>query len=148
MSTSIPMGAASSLRWDNCSCNVGCDTTTTATQRKMNVLKKSTALNAGQSKAMRMASYANTTPGLSTVGNKKQVFVSNAPTRTCTLPGIRTVDGTQCQPAVGDWTPATKAKFAWLTGCSNSGLACAGQNQTTLDDAAFKYTYPARMFGR
>jgi hypothetical protein len=113
----------------------------------MNVLKKSTALNVGQSKAMRMASYANSTPGLRTVGNKKQVFVSSAP-RTCTLPGIRRVDGTQCQPAAGDWTPATKAKVAWLTGCKNGGLACAGQNQTTLDNVAFRYTYPVRMFGR
>lgn len=139
------IGQGASLGWANCTCNVGCDFTTTDTQRKMNVLKKSTSSNLGQSRAMRYAEYANTTPGLRTVHNKKQVFVSRAPT--CILPGRTVAEGTQCMPNVGDWTRATKNKVAWLTGCPG-GLACAGQNQKTLDDAAFVYNYPVRMFGR
>lgn len=139
---SLPIGQAASLQWGNCTCNIGCDTTTTATQRKINVLKKPTSNNMGQSKAMRYAQFSNTTPGLQTVNNKKQVFVSRAPA--CVLPGRSVV--TQCQPTVGDWTAATKTKFQWLTGCPNGGgLACNGQNQTTLDNRAFSYPYPHRM---
>ena len=140
------MGQAASVNWGNCTCNIGCDTTTTATQRKMNVLKKSTSNNLGQSRAMRYAQFSNTTPGLQTVHNKKQVFVSRAPA--CVLPGRSVVDGTRCMPNVGDWTAATKTKFAWLTGCPNTGLACNGQNQTTLNNAAFTYPYPNSMFVR
>jgi hypothetical protein len=140
MSRSFPVGEGASLGFDNCTCAIGCDTTTTATQRKMNVLKKSTSSNMGQSKAMRYASYSNTTPGLHTVGNKKQVFVSAAPS--CRLPNGTP---TSCMPNVGDWNTATKNKFAWLTGCP---LACNGHNQTNLDNAAFRYNYPQTMFGR
>ena len=140
---SLPMGEGPRLGWGNCTCAIGCDLTTTATQRKINVLKKSTSSNMGQSRAMRYAEYAKTTPGLCTVGNKKQVFVSRAPT--CVLPG-RSV-GTQCMPNVGDWTPATKAKFAWLTGCPG-GLACNGQNQLALATDRLSYAYPVSMFGR
>lgn len=137
---SLPIGQAASVNWGNCTCNIGCDTTT-ATQRKINVLKKSQ----GQSKAMRYAQFSNTTPGLQTVNNKKQVFVSRA--LPCVLPGRSVVDGTQCRPNIGDWTTATKTKFTWLTGCPTTNLACNGQNQTTLDNGAFSYPYPNRMFG-
>jgi len=141
MSQSFPVGEGASLGFANCTCAIGCDTTTTATQRKMNVLKKSTSSNMGQSKAMRYASYSNTTPGLHTVGNKKQVFVSAAPT--CSLPGRGVTSS--CRPNVCDWNTATKNKFAWLTSCP---LVCSGHNQTTLDSAAFQYNYPQSMFGR
>jgi hypothetical protein len=139
-----PMGQAAAVNWGNCTCNIGC-ATTSATLRKINVLKKPTSNNLGQSKAMRYAQFSNTTPGLETVGNKKQVFVSQAPT--CVLPGRSVVDGTQCRPNVGDWTAATKTKFTWLTGCPG-GLACNGQNQTTLNNPSYTYSYPNRMFGR
>ena len=143
----LPVAGGASLGWGNCTCNVGCGTAT-ATQRKMNVLKKSTSSNMGQSRAMRYAEYCNTTPGLRTVHNKKQVFVSKAPT--CVLPGRTTVEGTQCMPNVGDWNAATKNKVNWLTGGSscNNGLGCNGQNQVNVDNAAFTYKYPATMFGR
>lgn len=55
------------MPWDNCTCNLGCNTSLTATQRKINVLKGP----AVQSRAMRYAEYARVTPGLSTVHNKK-----------------------------------------------------------------------------
>lgn len=142
----LPIGQAASVNWGNCTCNIGCDTTTTATQRKINVLKKPTSNNQGQSKAMRYAQYSNTTPGLQTVHNKKQVYVSRAPA--CVLPGRSVLDGTQCRATnIGDWTSATKTKFNWLTGCPKGGLVCNGQNQTTLDNRAVSYPYPYRMFG-
>ena len=143
----IPIGQAASLNWGNCTCNIGCDTKTTATLRKINILKKSTSNNLGQTKAMRYAQFCNNTPGLETVNNKKQVFVSRG--TACVLPGRSVVDNRQCGP-VCDWTTATKTKFNWLTGCpnNNNNLPCNGHNQTTIDNPAFLYPYPNSMFVR
>jgi hypothetical protein len=117
-------------------CNLVCDTATTATQRKIKVLQGP----AVQSRAMRYAEYARVTPGLSTVHNKKSVFVSPQPFLPPCMPRQK-----QCAPPVCDWSPATKAKVQWLTGCPGTGLACGS---TPVDNPNFRYPYPFSLFPR